>query len=163
MSNRRGQNGSLHASNKNNISSTTYISDFIEFQVIPWYQSASFLRQKYVVDGLSARQIAELITSSKSTVISRLKQFRIPLRSQEQSHSLNPGQVAFGQRLLNGKVVPNKVELEIIKKMTALKSQGLSYWKIAEMLNLWGIPTKNRNSKWHPTTVMKILKALDKS
>lgn len=155
-------NGSLGADNTNNNSSIPYISDFIEFQVIPWYEDRRFLHQKYVVEGLSARQIANLIFSSRSTVVNHLKQFKIPLRTQEQNHQNNPGQVAFGQRLVNGRAVPNKVELAIIKKMIELRSQGLSYWKIAEMLNLWGVPTKNRSSNWHPTTVMKIVKAYRK-
>ena len=42
--------------------------------------------------------------------------------------------------------------------MQILREQGYSYWKIAEVLNTMKIPTKTRKAKWHPTTVMKILK-----
>ena len=43
--------------------------------------------------------------------------------------------------------------------MKKLREQGFSYWKIADVFNSMGVPTKNEDSRWHPTTVMKILKA----
>ncbi len=43
--------------------------------------------------------------------------------------------------------------------MKQLREQGFSYWKIADILNSMNVPTKNRGSRRHPTTVMKILKA----
>ncbi len=52
----------------------------------------------------------------------------------------------------------HKRELETINKMENLKAEGFSYHKIADILNTMKVPTKNKGSRWHGTTVMKILK-----
>ena len=88
-----------------------------------------------------------------------LKKFGIPLRPEEESRRLlRNGQLGYGERTRNSKTDKHKRELENIQKMQILREQGYSYWKIAEVLNTMKIPTKTRKAKWHPTTVMKILK-----
>ncbi|PIS11285.1 MAG: hypothetical protein COT73_04745 [Bdellovibrio sp. CG10_big_fil_rev_8_21_14_0_10_47_8] len=136
-----------------------YISDFTEFQAIPWYQDRAFLHQKYIAERMSSRQIAKLIGSSRSTVITHLKTHGIRLRRQEESHAMNPGQVRYGSKLLHGQLVENKGETQIIQKMVSLRKQGFSYWKIAAVLSSMAIPTKSKTAKWQAATVMKILKA----
>lgn len=117
-----------------------------------------FLHQKYIVEELSASQIAAQIFSARSTVVKHLKKYGIPLRSEEESRKLRKGQLGYGERTKNGKPDQHKREIENIKKMQKLRDQGYSYWKIAEVFNSMAIPTKTRKAKWHPTTVMKILK-----
>jgi hypothetical protein len=50
------------------------------------YEDKSFLHQKYVIEGLSIKQIANEIMSSTSTVRKWLIHFGIELRSKSQHH-----------------------------------------------------------------------------
>ena len=54
------------------------------------------------------------------------------------------------------KLIENDQEQEIVKKILALHAEGLSIRKIATVLNTDGI--KARGSKWHATTVARIIK-----
>ena len=130
-----------------------------EFNVIPLFRNESFLRQKYLVEGLSTGQIAELIFSARSTVVAALKRYGIPLRDAERAHWHRRGQTGYGQRVVNGKVIEHQRETETIERMKALRGQGFSFWKIADILNSMGVPTKTRRANWKAATVMKILKA----
>ncbi len=127
-------------------------------QHIPPYKSEFFLRQKYLVEMLSTRQIAEQVFSARSTVVKHLRSYGIPMRPEDEAHALNNGQCAFGEKIVAGKVVPHKGELEILRRMEVLRQHGLSYWKIAADLNSRCVLTKNRKSRWHATTVMKMLR-----
>ena len=55
----------------------------------------------------------------------------------------------------------NQRERDTVERMMSLRDKGYSYWKIAEILNSMGIPTKSRRAQWQAATVMKILKATD--
>ena len=128
-------------------------------QHLPLFKSECFLRQKYLEEKLSARQIAALTISARSTVLKYLKEYHISLRSEDGALLLHrKGQLGYGERLMNRRIIVHKGELETVEKLTALRKQGFSYWKIADILNSMNVPTKNRGSRWHPTTVMKILK-----
>jgi len=74
--------------------------------------------------------------------------------SEDEALLHNKGQLGYGERLVNGRVIAHQKELENIDKIKRLREQGHSYWKIADILNSMSIPTKNRGSRWHPTTVM---------
>jgi len=73
----------------------------------------------------------------------------------------NKTQLGFGEAWKKRQIVASKKEQEIIDKMKKLRAEGLSYWKIADVLNAWGIPTKTRRGRWHARTVQKILEAHD--
>jgi hypothetical protein len=135
------------------------ISIISNIQHLPLYKSECFLRKKYLEEKLSARQIAAIVVSARSTVLKHLKGYQIPLRSEDEALLHNKGQLGYGERLVNGKVIIHKGELENIEKIKTLRGQGHSYWEIASIFNSMNIPTKNQGSRWHPTTVMKILKA----
>lgn len=128
-------------------------------QQLPLFKSESFLRQKYLEEKLSSRQIAALTVSARSTVMKYLKAYDIPLRSEDEALLHNKGQMAYGERRVNGSVISHQREIENIEKIKTLRAQGFSYWKIADVFNSMKIPTKNKGSRWHPTTIMKILKA----
>ena len=125
---------------------------------IPLYKNESFLRENYLEKRLSISQISRLTFSARSTVLKYLRDYGVPLRDQAEAHRLNKGQLRYGQKKINGTMAEHKRELENIAKMKELRSQGFSYWKIAGIFNSMGVPTKNKGSRWHPTTVMKILK-----
>lgn len=69
--------------------------------------------------------------------------------------------MAYRERIVNRQVIDLQKELEVIEKMKILRKQGFSYWKIADVLNAMGIPTRTRKAEWRAATVMKILKRAD--
>jgi len=135
------------------------VNEIIPFSVFPAHFDETFLRQKYLEERLSTRQIADQIFSARSTVARYLKRFGIPLRSEDEAHRLRKGQLGYGERAQRGSSVVHKREVDTVVRMQTLRAQGYSYWKIAEVLTAMNVPTKNRKGKWHATTVMKILKA----
>ena len=68
------------------------------------------------------------------------------------------GAIPFGYDCSNGSLSINPEEAIVVQKMAALRKKGRSYQKIAAHLNSKSIPSKN-GGKWHPKTVMSILKA----
>jgi hypothetical protein len=134
------------------------MSDFTEFQVIPWYQDQSFLHQKYVVEKQSTQQIADLCFSSRATVSKYLTLHGIAIRSQDEWLSLNKGQLAWGEKRLRGMVQRNQSEMRVVDIIARLRKHGYSYRKIGAWLDAKGIKTKNGYRSWKATTVMKIFK-----
>lgn len=92
--------------------------------VVPVFRQEFFLRQKYVIEGLSARQIASQIFSARSTVLKYLKHYKIPLRTEDEALKFNKGQLAYGERLLNGRIRYHKRELKLISELNKLRNQG---------------------------------------
>lgn len=123
-------------------------------QHLPLIQSKSFLLQKYIKEGLPPAEIAHLTFSCRSTVIKYLHLHEIPLRHEDRS--CTAGRV-FGQRRVKGKVKENKKELETIEKMIALRQQGNSYGKIADILNTMKVRTRTNKGVWYPKTVRQVL------
>ena len=99
------------------------------------YGSAS----QVIFDELGFCFAAELLEAAhpKGNAPKLLDQVLTPLRS-----------AGFGARIVNRKVTTHKKELELIGKMRALRIEGLSYWKIADVLNAWKIPAKTRKGPW---------------
>ena len=60
--------------------------------------------------------------------------------------------------MFNGTTVCHKGEQTVITKLRDLRSQGLSYGKLAEWLNTNRIETKNGVGKWDRRTVFEILR-----
>lgn len=113
--------------------------------------------REYVEKQQTVRTIAKDLGCSHSTILAALKKFNISIRNLRPDHERR-GQVAYGRRTLRSKEVEHKRELEVLAKIQNLRSQGFSYWKIADVLNTIGVPTKTRRAKWQAATVMKILK-----
>ncbi len=118
------------------------------------FKEKSFLHQKYVVEGLSINQIVAQTMSSRATVRTNLREFGIQLRA-EDSRSGKPG---YGEKKINGIIVPNKAELEIVSRIKDLHAQGYSNQKIADLMLSFKIPTK-RGGRWNRHTVRGILYA----
>ena len=108
---------------------------------------------------MSVAQIAKLISSTRSAVSGNLRRHDIPIRSIDQAHNLRKVQIAFGRRIVNGEEIDHKRELQNLEMMRKLRAKGHSYHKIAGIFDAMKVPTKNRGSRWHATTIMKILKA----
>lgn len=138
--------------------SASYLSMISTIQSKPLYCNKDFLRQKYLAEGLSSRQIAREICSARSTVKEALKGFGIPLRPSEEARKLNKGQLGFGERMVNGKIVRHRAELRVLECMASRRQRGDSFDSIAAWLNNKGVPTKNRSVFWSRPTVYKILR-----
>ncbi len=132
-----------------------YLFDTIEFYWNKPYKYKNFLHQKYVVEELSAAEIAAQTSSVKSTVLKYLKLHGIPLR--KSGHQIRKARLAYGEKLRQRKVLAHQKEQDIIAKIKDLRAKGYSYEKIAEVLNTMEVATKTRKGKWHRKTIWEIL------
>jgi hypothetical protein len=126
-----------------------------EICVFPLYKSKSFLRQKYVEEKLSVTEISRLVFSARSTVVRNLEAFGIVIRAEDRVRK--PKYAPYGQRRIKGQEIEYKRELEVIEKARALRGQGYSFQKIANILNTMKLPTKTKKAKWYPKTVRDII------
>jgi hypothetical protein len=126
------------------------------FYIIPLFRNKFFLHQKYVIEGLSATQIAREIFSSKMAVLDALTMFDIPIREPHFHHG-NPSQPRYGQRFRKNILVNHQIEQKIILIIRELHEQGLSLRKIAGILNGMRVATKCRGKGWHPEMVRRVL------
>lgn len=126
------------------------------FYVVPLFKNSFFLQQKYVVDGLSAKQIAMEIFSSKMAVLDALHRFGIPVREAHYHHG-HPSQPCFGKRFRRHHLVDDRVEQRVILVAQELCEQGFSLRQIARVLNHMRVATKCNGKAWHPEMVRRIL------
>ena len=54
-------------------------------------------------------------------------------------------------------LVPENAEREVLERMKEARVEGLSYRRIAEMLNSTKVPCKRRGAAWYASTVRNIL------
>ena len=73
------------------------------------------------------------------------------------SQGLRTGQIPFGQRLADDGVSleEHPEEQRVIYLVNRLRSEGLTIQAIADELNSGDAPA--RGSRWHPTTIARIL------
>jgi hypothetical protein len=131
-------------------------SDFIEFVHTPLYKSREFLQQKYVDEGLSLSEIAQLTFSSKDIIRRSLKSQGFVLRTNTklQRQRLRP---RFGFKRVGRKLVPEVAQQATISLIMNLRRKGLSTPQIADILTSTKIVTKQAHLKWHPEMVRRII------
>jgi hypothetical protein len=137
-------------------SSTLYLVIISEEYLQPLYKDSFFVHQKYVVEGLSIREIAREIFSSKEAVRNALKRFNIPVR-EPHIHNGRLACPSYGTKLRSGRASPHVAERQMIDSIKELRAQGLTLRKVAEILTNMGVPTKKRGKSWHPEMVKRIL------
>ncbi|MGB0455000.1 MAG: hypothetical protein ACPGJV_14920 [Bacteriovoracaceae bacterium] len=71
------------------------------------YKNRDFLYQKYVIEGLTCQEIADLIFSSRTTVLEYLKEFEIPVRGQGSNQKRKRG-LAYGSKVKAREEVEHK-------------------------------------------------------
>jgi transposase len=147
--------GPLHSESKITRPPLEVIDSIRLFEPQTW-RNKSFLHQKYVLEGLSIRQIAVLVFSSKESVRTELRKANIQLRDKSNHHG-HPSQLKFGQRVVKGKAIEHKAEQRVVESVRQMKREGLSLRAIARCLDQMKIPTKNRGKKWHQEMVRRIL------
>ena len=124
------------------------------------FKSKEILHQKYVVERFSANEVAKQLGTARSTILKYLKIHSIPIRGTGQNIRKRAGYgLAYGRRIVNRQEIANKREQNYIAKMKALRRQGFSYWKIADIFNTLRIPTKTGRGKWHARSIQQILDA----
>lgn len=82
-----------------------------------------------------------------------MKHFKIPLKQEDR---LLVRGLRFGETRVGGQIFEEKLQVENLKKMKALRDQGFSYPKIVEALNTLGIPSK-KGGRWHLKTVYEVI------
>jgi len=123
-----------------------FFTEIIAFSVSPAYLDREFLYQEYVVNGLSGEEIGLKIGSASSTVLKYLRLYDIPIRAG--GDNIRPKRhLPFGKRIVGRSVEVNKTEHEKILKMARLRTDGFSYWKIADILNSMGGANKDPQGK----------------
>jgi hypothetical protein len=142
-------------SDKTADSSSTKIQMISRIQYLPLVKQESFLRAKYEAEGLFLNQIAALTFSSRQTVVKYLEAFGIALRPNNRQAGVLP----FGKMWRRHRIVLKAQEQAAIEKARLLREQGLSYEKIAAVLNAMGIKTRSRRALWYAKTVRDILLA----
>ncbi len=135
--------------------------DRFEFNWQKPFKNAQLLHKNYVVDRLSAIEIAKKFSCSKSTFLKYLKLNNIPIREACVAIHKNRN-VRYGEKNRSRRRMSHEREQEVIQKMVFLRDKGYSYRKIAEILDTMKIPTKTRKTKWQARVVQEILKRVSK-
>lgn len=64
---------------------------------------------------------------------------------------------AYGYSLIDGRLVPNEEEMQIVCRIFSLYLQGVGTQNIANLLNEEGIPRRYSQKKWYASTIKYIL------
>lgn len=123
----------------------------------PLYKDKIFVHQKYVIEGLSIKEIALQVFSSKEAIRGALRRFDIPIREAHKPHHGRVSSPSYGTKLRSGRASPHVAEQQMIATIKELRAQGLTLRKVAEILTNMGVPTKKRGKSWHPEMVKRIL------
>lgn len=115
------------------------------------------LHRQYVLLGKSMNQIAREKGCARSTVGAALADLGFEIKDRINLRC-SKGQLAFGERLIGGRIVRCESELRTIRRMAAMRAAGESYGEIALSLNSSGIKSKNKSSEWSRSAIYKILR-----
>ncbi|MBK9040974.1 MAG: hypothetical protein IPL83_17780 [Bdellovibrionales bacterium] len=116
----------------------------------PLFRNKAFLNQKYVVEGLSARQIAVLIGCGHSVINTALRRYGIVIEPRAS------GWVKYGTKLEGGLRMPHVREQMIISTIRRKRASGWSYQRINYWLHIRGIRCPSGRGRWHSATVRRI-------
>ena len=115
--------------------------------------SAILKTQKYVIEKLSARQIADVIGCGHATINNAFSYYRILKEPRKR------GWVEYGHKLHEGKRVPHIRQQIIIRSIRAKRASGWSNRRIAEWLNSKGVKSPSGYAVWYGATVGRFLRA----
>ena len=117
----------------------------------------SVLKQKYLKNYLSIREIAKEFLCSKTKIRDLLLKYKIPLRGPSRCHQRYDSRT-YGKKKMNGKTTDHKRELKTIETIKKLYIKGINPNTIAKVLSTMKIPTKQRKEDWHHHTIITLLK-----
>jgi transposase-like protein len=127
------------------------------FNSYDWFRDKDFLTREYMENQKSTAQIARELGCARSTIVKFLLDFGIELRRDGLPH-YRKSQLAYGEKIYGGRIVPHLSEVRIIEQFLALRNEGRSYAKLAHWANNQGILTKNRTRRWDRRTIFEILR-----
>ena len=119
--------------------------------------SEGVLKQKYLKNRLSIREIAKEFSFSKTKIRSLLLKYKIPLRQPSKGHYKCDSRT-YGKKKVNGQTVDHKRELKTIEIIKELYVKGINPNTIAKVLSTMKIPTKQRKEDWHHHIIINLLK-----
>ncbi len=90
----------------------------------------------------------------RETIVERTKD---ALAQKKNRQEKTGGIVPYGKKLVDGKLVEEEAEQQVIDYIHRLRAEGTSYNRIAEALNMRKIKTKT-NKIWHASTILNITK-----
>lgn len=96
--------------------------------------------------GAMAQMERELISERTSTALQYKKELGASL-----------GKIPFGYSRIDGHLVPDQAEKNTLRLIKKWRKNGLSYGKIASLLNEKGIKPKCQNALWRPGTIHYII------
>ncbi|RLA61990.1 MAG: hypothetical protein DRQ88_00785 [Epsilonproteobacteria bacterium] len=131
-----------------------YLSVFITHFLNKPKNNLGIFRKLYLDHGLSVREIESITESawSKTTIIETMREKKITKSSNAKSNRLK-----YGERKVQGLIVPHLEEQKIIQKIIGLKNEGFSLRKIAKFLMEKNIKSK-RGDQWDKSVIGDILK-----
>jgi transposase len=133
-----------------------YIVDMVNLFEVPAYKKPDVLRQKYLEEGLTVKQISVLLGCGPTTIKKQLRHFNIKKSEiQEVRHKAN---LKYGQKLITGQIHEHKQETHIMQAILDMyQNQALSVTAIARLLTQMKVPTKKRGKGWDHSVVIDIL------
>jgi transposase-like protein len=141
------------------VSATPYVVDITTISTPPQHEDPSFLHQKFIVERLSAAQIAREIGCCKTTVKKYLRQYQIKKGLGNGRHH---NKLALGEKFEKGRLKDHQQELRLVETLKKMHvEENLSTAAIAKILNSMKVPTKKRGKKWDHSVVRRILQRLD--
>lgn len=147
----RGSLGKGHFS-----SPTTYFIDIIQVSELPQYQNKFLLHQKYVLENLSAKEIATSFGCSATTIKKQLREFR--LNKGGCGNGVHKQKLAYGKKLVSHALVVHKGETQILESIKRMYGEeGLGPTAIARILNTMKVPTKKQGKGWDHSVIADIL------
>lgn len=66
------------------------------------------------------------------------------------------GKIPYGYRKDGKKLVENSIEMDVLRMIDGLRSDGVSFWRIADRLNTRGIKAK-QGGEWYASSVRSVL------
>lgn len=132
------------------------MSNIIQLPVKNEWRNKELLYQKYVIERRTLNELAVEFKAARCTISKQMKAFGIQTRVTGSVQNRKRG-LAYGEKCRERELRIHKRELENIQKMRELRDKGFSYWKIADVFNSMGVPTKTRKGKWYAKTIQQIL------
>jgi hypothetical protein len=132
-----------------------FLVDCFKHDLLKYLVLEDQIHDLYVRDKLSLKQIALRMGVSRDYVRKTLFRKGIPVIHGRRETDLT-GQIPYGWRRREGKLVPFRREQKVIEQMQAARERGVSLHKIAKRLNERGVPTK-AGGMWHARSVSQIL------
>lgn len=123
---------------------------------LPIYKSKSFLHQKYVVEGLSIKEISELTFSSRSAITNALKEYGYSIEKVTKAKRIKVP--VYGTKIIKRNKENHLREQRVIDSILEMHKSGNGPCAIARILNQMKVPTKAQGKKWYSETVRNILK-----